>query len=166
MTSYLLDANVFIEAKNRYYSFDICPGFWEWMDQVAPAGTSHSITKVYDELVAGNDDLAKWIKTRKDGRFLDVSDPLTQQAFAQVAQTVQGGQYTPEAKRNFLAGADPWLVAKAMTISAVIVTHERADPKSKRRVPLPNVCSNFGVSHTDTFTHLQRLSVRFDLRKR
>ncbi len=29
---YLFDANVFIEAKNRYYAFDICPGFWEWMD--------------------------------------------------------------------------------------------------------------------------------------
>jgi hypothetical protein len=166
VTSYLLDANVFIEAKNRYYSFDICPGFWEWMDQAAPAGTSHSITKVYDELVAGNDGLAKWIKSRKDGRFLDVSDPPTQQAFAKVAQTVQRGPYTPEAKRKFLSGADPWLVAKAMTISAVIVTHERADPKSIRRVPLPNICSNFCVSHTDTFRHLQKLSVCFDLRKR
>ncbi|PMD04330.1 DUF4411 family protein, partial [Brevibacterium paucivorans] len=25
---YLLDANVLIEAKNRYYAFDIAPGFW------------------------------------------------------------------------------------------------------------------------------------------
>jgi hypothetical protein len=24
---YLLDANAFIEASNRYYGFDICPGF-------------------------------------------------------------------------------------------------------------------------------------------
>lgn len=24
---YILDADVFITAKNRYYSFDICPGF-------------------------------------------------------------------------------------------------------------------------------------------
>ena len=24
----LLDANPLIEAKNRYYAFDICPGFW------------------------------------------------------------------------------------------------------------------------------------------
>lgn len=28
---YLLDANVFIEAKNAYYGFDFCPGFWEWL---------------------------------------------------------------------------------------------------------------------------------------
>ena len=25
---YLVDAEVFITAKNLYYSFDICPGFW------------------------------------------------------------------------------------------------------------------------------------------
>ena len=29
--SYLLDANVFIEAKKRYYGFDFCPGFWQWL---------------------------------------------------------------------------------------------------------------------------------------
>lgn len=28
---YLLDANVFIEAKNRYYGFDFCPAFWNWL---------------------------------------------------------------------------------------------------------------------------------------
>lgn len=26
---YLLDSNVFMEAKNRYYAFDIVPGFWQ-----------------------------------------------------------------------------------------------------------------------------------------
>ena len=26
--TYLLDSDVFMAAKNLYYSFDICPGFW------------------------------------------------------------------------------------------------------------------------------------------
>jgi len=30
---FLVDANVLIEAKNRYYAFDIAPGFWAWLDQ-------------------------------------------------------------------------------------------------------------------------------------
>ena len=34
---YLLDSNVFIEAKNRYYAFDICPGFWEGWTAFAAA---------------------------------------------------------------------------------------------------------------------------------
>ena len=29
--SYLLDANIFIQAKNLYYGFDFCPAFWEWL---------------------------------------------------------------------------------------------------------------------------------------
>jgi len=26
--AYLLDANVFIQAKNLYYGLDFCPAFW------------------------------------------------------------------------------------------------------------------------------------------
>ncbi len=29
--TYLLDANVFIQAKRLYYGFDFCPGFWDWI---------------------------------------------------------------------------------------------------------------------------------------
>ena len=29
MTNYLIDTNVFIEAKNRHYGFDFCPAFWD-----------------------------------------------------------------------------------------------------------------------------------------
>lgn len=28
---FLIDANILIEAKNRYYAFDLAPGFWEWL---------------------------------------------------------------------------------------------------------------------------------------
>ena len=33
MTPYLLDANVFIQAKNLHYGFDFCPAFWDWLIQ-------------------------------------------------------------------------------------------------------------------------------------
>lgn len=32
---FLLDANVFIEAYRRYYSFDIAPSFWELLEKFA-----------------------------------------------------------------------------------------------------------------------------------
>ena len=31
MTRYLLDTNIFIQAKNLHYGFDFCPAFWEWL---------------------------------------------------------------------------------------------------------------------------------------
>jgi hypothetical protein len=33
MSRYLLDANVFIQAKNLHYGFDFCPAFWAWLLQ-------------------------------------------------------------------------------------------------------------------------------------
>ena len=31
MTRYLLDSNVFIQAKNLHYGFDFVPAFWDWL---------------------------------------------------------------------------------------------------------------------------------------
>ena len=43
--TYLLDTNIFIESKNRYYGFDIAPGFWEWLNIVMTNGDINSIKK-------------------------------------------------------------------------------------------------------------------------
>jgi len=40
---YLLDSNIFLEAQNRYYANDICPGFWNWLDHAVGAGLVASI---------------------------------------------------------------------------------------------------------------------------
>lgn len=47
---YLLDANVFIESKNRHYGFDFCPAFWDWLDAQNHAGQVYSVERVADEL--------------------------------------------------------------------------------------------------------------------
>lgn len=33
---------------------------------------------------------------------------------------------------EFLSGADPWLIAKAMTMSATVVTHEQLNLAARR----------------------------------
>lgn len=35
---YLLDTNVFIQARNLHYGFDFCPAFWDWLDGQNAAG--------------------------------------------------------------------------------------------------------------------------------
>ena len=47
---YLLDANVFIQAKNLHYGFDFCPAFWDWLLAGNNAGNVFSIEKVGDEV--------------------------------------------------------------------------------------------------------------------
>lgn len=164
MTIYLVDSNIFIQAKNFYYGFDICPGFWDWLDQAVTVSEVRSISKVYDELAGGGDDLADWIKRRKlDGRFLGITDSLTQNNFRQVAATVYQGPWRDPAKADFLAKADPWLVAKAKSIGATVVTHEKADINARRKVPLPNICDTFKVPYMDTFGLLRNHAARFGL---
>ena len=37
--AYLLDTNVFIQAKNLHYGFGFCPAFWDWL--IANNATQH-----------------------------------------------------------------------------------------------------------------------------
>ena len=51
---YLVDANVLMEAKHRYYAFDIAPGFWTWLDLAHGQGAACSIDSVCEELLRGD----------------------------------------------------------------------------------------------------------------
>jgi len=56
---YLLDSNVFIQAKNSHYGYAICPGFWDWILQSRAIDRVFTIETVRDELMVGNDDLSR-----------------------------------------------------------------------------------------------------------
>lgn len=163
---YLLDANTFIEAKNRYYHMDICPGYWEWLLQQHHAGMVASISMVQDELLKGNDELHEWANDH-GGFFLNVSDDTTQAAFAEVAEycTVYAEEQTLKAGAldDFLGGADPWLIAKAISSSATVVTHEQYNPHTRRKLLIPNISEAFGVQCVDTFGLLHQLGAKFVL---
>jgi hypothetical protein len=76
MTRYLLDANIFIQAKNLHYGFDFCPAFWDWLVAQNTAGKVASIEKVGDELQAGQDDLAQWARDRGEDFFLEPDEKV------------------------------------------------------------------------------------------
>lgn len=157
---YLFDANVFIEASNRYYAFDICPGFWDWMDHVAKVDAG-SIVPVCDELRKGSDKLAAWANSRRtEAWFLKIDDAATQKSMAAIA-LVSSSQYRPEAQAKFLSGADPWLIAKAQTIGAKVVTHEQSAPDAKRRVPIPDICTKVGVECFPPYDALRAMQASF-----
>ena len=162
---YLLDANVFIEAKNFYYRFDTFPGFWEWLDTKQSIKLIASIEPICEEILKGNDELADWIKPRKDsGWFLPVDDLETQQNLSQIAAWVMGQPFKESAKPEFLSGGDPWLIAKAKTLGATIVTQETFDAQSRKKVKIPNVCRAFEVPYVNTFDLLRQNSAAFTLK--
>jgi len=76
--AYLLDTNVFIQAKQFYYAPDFCPAFWEWLVQQNKKGSVLSIEKVKDELTVGNDAAANWARDRDESFFLPPDEKVLQ----------------------------------------------------------------------------------------
>lgn len=161
MTTYLLDANVFMSASRLHYGFDFCAGFWDWLVQANKAKRVFSIERVATEVEAGGDALAEWASQRGHGFFLK-PDAALQSAFGKVAAWANSQQYEPAAINTFLQVADYYLVAHALAHSHVVVTHEVAD-NSKRRIKIPNACIGVGVSHVTPFEMLRKEKARFVL---
>jgi hypothetical protein len=122
--AYLLDANVFIAAKNLHYGFDFCPAFWDWLIRGHQTGKVFTIEKVMSELKAGQDMLAQWV-AHLPTTFSLMPDAGTVESLIKVAQWVNAQpNYSPAAKSTFLQIADYYLVAQALAGGYSVVTHE------------------------------------------
>lgn len=165
---YVLDSDVFIAAKNAYYAFDICPGFWVSIVQAHKHDRVHSIDRIRAELLAGQpkEDLVEWVKNDVPaGFFCSTQSKPVIDAYAQIALWVQRStQYLDRAKAKFATEADGWLVAYSVVHATTVVTNEQPRPESRSRVLLPDVCKQFKVPFRDTFTMLRSLAVKLDLR--
>lgn len=162
--AYLLDTNIFIEAKNRYYGFDFCPAFWEWLDVQNSAGNVFSIEQIGDELEAGEDELSQWAKERGSAFFLP-ADATILPALTTVSTWVTQQQYAPAAVNTFLQVADYYLVAHALAHGHTVVTHETPSD-SQRKVKSPNPCIALGVRCVNPYQMLRSERARFVLDKR
>ncbi len=109
--AYLLDADVFIQAKNLHYGFDFCPAFWDWLIRQNQAGEVFSIEKVGSELLAGDDELAEWSRARSNGFFLPL-DAAMSPALEQASIWISGQNYEQRAISTFFQAADYFLVAQ------------------------------------------------------
>lgn len=163
MPKYLLDSNVFMEAKNRYYGFDIAPGFWKWLEQSFYLGHISSIRKVKEELTKGTDELAKWA-LENPGMFPEI-DALTVSRFEELATWAQSRNYNHSALKDFTGDvADFQLIAHASAHGFTLVTHEQSHPESRKRVMIPDACKAMNVPTCNTFDMLKSLNAVFDLR--
>jgi len=161
MTTYLLDANVFMAASRLHYGLDFCPAFWEWLIEYNQKDSVFSIERVADEVQAGDDALAQWASNRGPGFFLK-PDATLQLALGAVAQWATSQLYEPAAISTFFQVADYYLVAQALARKWVVVTHE-VFTDSTKRIKIPNVCMGVGIRHMTPFEMLRREKARFIL---
>ncbi len=161
MMAYLLDANVFMQAKNLHYGLDFCPAFWDWLIEANADGRVFSIEKVGDEIEAGADELSAWAAARGESFFLKPS-PVILPALSAVSRWAVGQKYEPAAINTFLQVADYYLVSHALADGHTVVTHEIPSDSTKR-IKIPNACIGVSVKCMTPFEMLRRERVRFVL---
>lgn len=159
--AYVLDANVFIAAKNLYYGFDFCPAFWDWLVIGNESKRIFSVEKVGDEVMALGDELSEWAAARDDGFFLP-PDATVFPAMAEVSAWATDQTYEPAAVSTFLQVADYYLVAQARASGYTVVTHE-VPSASSRKIKIPDACIGLGLKCMTPYEMLRRERVRFVL---
>ena len=158
---YLLDSNVFMQAKNLHYGFDFCPAFWDWLITNNDSGQVFSIEKVGDEIHAGDDELATWAADRGSQFFLK-PDQAVVPALGTTSAWATSQNYEPAAVNTFLQVADYYLVAHALAHGHTLVTHEIASSSTKK-IKLPNACIGLDVKCMTPYEMLRHEKARFVL---
>lgn len=157
---YLLDANVFIQAKNLHYGFDFCPAFWEWLIQQHEAEAVFSVEKVLDKLKAGADPLSEWAEDRPE--FFVKPDEAVVPSLQTVSNWAAGAGYEPAAVNTFLQVGDYYLVAQAHAHKFTVVTHE-VPANSSKKIKIPNACIQLGIKCMSPYEMLKVERAKFVL---
>jgi hypothetical protein len=159
--AYLLDANVFIQAKNLHYGLDFCPAFWDWLIAQNAAKEVFSIEKVDDEIQAIADELSVWASSRGDSFFLK-PDPTLLASLGVVSRWATSQSYEPAAVNTFLLVADYYLVGYALAHGHTVVTHEKASTSTKK-IKIPDACIGLGIKCVTPYEMLRTERARFIL---
>jgi len=156
---YCLDANVLIQAWQKYYSPTLCPGYWELLNDFGTHDIVFIPELVYEEITRTEDDLAEWLRTSsiKVARIDEEVTSCLQRIYAHhpshlnLVDNVRGRSL-----------ADPWVIAHAMKEDATVITkEEKITAVNSNKVRIPNVCDNMGIRWMNDFALLQELEVRF-----
>jgi predicted nucleic acid-binding protein len=159
--AYLLDTNVFIQAKNLHYGFDFCPAFWEWLIAQNSEQRVFSIEQVAGEIAAGADELSSWASERGSAFFLS-ADTAILPALARLSAWATSQTFKQSAVSTFLQVADYYLVAHALAHQHTVVTHE-VPANSINVIKIPTACIANGVRWMTPYEMLRREKARFIL---
>ncbi len=156
---YCLDANVLIQAWQKYYSPKFCPTYWEMLNELGSKGKIFIAEEVFNEITRTEDDLCAWLKQSKiPVRSID----------EKVAKCLQD-IYAKDSSHKTLVDntkarslADPWVIAHAMKENAIVVTkEEKVTALNSNKIKIPNVCDNMGVTWINDFEFISQLNIRF-----
>lgn len=158
-TRYCIDANVLIQAWQKYYSPKLCPSYWEVLNKLGEQGRLFIPSEVSKEIKKGEDGLFEWLKSSKI-IVRPITGAVTQNWAAILAKDPKHQFLVDNTKGRSLA--DPWVIAHAMTENAVVVTKEEKQLAANTpKIKIPNVCEAMGVRCITDFEMIEELGITF-----
>lgn len=159
MGKYCLDANVLIEAWQKYYNPKFCPDYWEILSELGKREKIFIPEMVYEEIIRTEDELTKWLKKSKIP-VKKIKEPVTvclQRVYS--AHPIHKNLVDNTKARSL---ADPWVIAHALYENAIVVTkEEKITASNSNRIKIPNVCENMGLTWINDFQFVDELGIRF-----
>ncbi len=161
---YCIDANVLIQAWQKYYNPRLCPDYWEMLNWLGRDDIIFIPETVSEEITRSEDELAAWL-VGSEIPIVKISEAVTHclqkmYAFDPIHLTL-----VDNTKSRSLA--DPWVIAHAMHERACVVTKENKETAANaKRIKIPNVCDNMGVRWINDFELLEELGVHFSCSRR
>lgn len=156
---YCLDANVLIQAWQKYYNPKFCPSYWEILSELGEKDKVFLPELVYEEIVRTEDDLSKWLKDSKIP-VNRISQPVTACLKRIYSANPIHKNLVDNTKARSLA--DPWVIAHALHENAIVVTkEEKVTALNSNRIKIPNVCDNMGIQWINDFQLVDELGIKF-----
>lgn len=156
---YCLDANVLIQAWQKYYSPKFCPDYWKLLNELGTQGRIFLPELVNEEIIRTEDDLSEWLK-ESSIQIRKIDEPVTKCLQAIYAHNPLHKNLVDNTKARSIA--DPWVIAHAMNEKATIVTkEEKVTALNSVKVKIPNVCDNMGLRWINDFQFIDELDIKF-----
>lgn len=156
MAKFLIDTNVFIQAKNFHYKFCFCKGFWDLILDLHEKQILYSIKSVFDELTDNNnDELAIWINNNIPESFW-LNHYQAYHTYSKIINWANNQNFTSKAIQEFAREekADAWLVAYAVEHDFSIISQEKSNPLSKKKIYLADVSREFTIPYFTIYEFL------------
>jgi predicted nucleic acid-binding protein len=156
---YCLDANVLIQAWQKYYNPKFCPEYWKILTELGKNGKIFIPELVYEEIVRTEDNLSKWLKGSKIP-IKKISEPVTICLQKIYAADPTHKKLVDNTKARSLA--DPWVIAHAVHENACVVTkEEKVTALNSNRIKIPNDCDNIGIRWINDSQFIDELDIKF-----
>lgn len=156
---YCLDANVLIQAWQKYYNPKFCPDYWEVLRHLGKQQIIFIPELVYEEITRTEDELSAWLKA-SNIPIAKISEEVT----ICLQKIYQSNPLHKNLVDNTKARslADPWVIAHALHETATVVTkEEKITALNSTRIKIPNVCDNMGIRWINDFDFVSELGMKF-----